>query len=723
VPVHIPDLGTATSTLSIAGFSGTVGHLTVSLNITHGYDPDLSADLTSPAGTHVNLFGGLSGRGVNFDNTTFDDNAATLVTDANGFGSYTGYYRPIGALSALNGEDPNGVWTLRVHDTIGGYDGSLDSWSIQLNGTETTTTTNAAGGYQFTALAPGGYDVREVGRSGWIPSEPSNGVHLVTLSAAEDSSGGNNFGAFEPPGNIRGRLYLDKNGNSAFDTSDPTLSGWTVYLDANNNGIKDPSEQSVASDTSGNYAFDQITPGQYVVRVQVPVGYTQLSPGVNGAILVSQNRTAGTTRGGKTGGSSTTRSTTPKVTRASGPNRKFSTTDVLADLNGRAVLTDLNNYIARNPTSSIRNLFDLSRGKSLQILRTSSRTTLAQLRLKPRVDPQQAVAALKQIPLVRWASLNYVYDTQKLGDPREFTPNDPDFNQQWFHTVMHDDQAWDTTTGSSNIVVAITDDGLDLAHPDFAGGIWTNSDEIAGDGIDNDNNGYIDDVHGWDFWSETTTSPPCRRTDTARTWPASSARARTTPRAAQAPPAERRSCRSASGAPTTPTSGPAPWSLAPTPTRWTTARTSSRPATTSMTSPPIRPYIASVQYIYDHGVLDFNSAGNYAPAEPATTEPGADVLRRQHRQQRRAQRLEQLRLRHRPGRAGHLHLLNPSRRRIRLHDRHQHVLAQCGRCCGADLVGSSDLDARPGGRPAHRDRRQHRRAESPVSPGCWAQGA
>ena len=91
VPVHIPDLGTATSTLSIAGFSGTVGHLTVSLNITHGYDPDLSADLTSPAGTHVNLFGGLSGRGVNFDNTTFDDNAATLVTDTNGFGSYTGY--------------------------------------------------------------------------------------------------------------------------------------------------------------------------------------------------------------------------------------------------------------------------------------------------------------------------------------------------------------------------------------------------------------------------------------------------------------------------------------------------------------------------------------------------------------------------------------------------------------------------------------------------------
>ncbi|HCF64334.1 MAG TPA: peptidase S8, partial [Chitinophagaceae bacterium] len=44
-----------------------------------------------------------------------------------------------------------------------------------------------------------------------------------------------------------------------------------------------------------------------------------------------------------------------------------------------------------------------------------------------------------------------------------------------------------------------TDDGVAITHPDLAENIWVNTGEIAGDGIDNDNNGYIDDVNGWDF--------------------------------------------------------------------------------------------------------------------------------------------------------------------------------------------------------------------------------
>ncbi len=48
--------------------------------------------------------------------------------------------------------------------------------------------------------------------------------------------------------------------------------------------------------------------------------------------------------------------------------------------------------------------------------------------------------------------------------------------------------------------MAVIDSGVDVGHPDLDGNLWTNPDEVAGDGTDNDKNGYVDDVHGWDFY-------------------------------------------------------------------------------------------------------------------------------------------------------------------------------------------------------------------------------
>jgi len=89
-------------------------------------------------------------------------------------------------------------------------------------------------------------------------------------------------------------------------------------------------------------------------------------------------------------------------------------------------------------------------------------------------------------------------------------PNDPSFREQW--GLRNTGQsggtgggdiaavaAWDVTTGSRSVVVAVIDSGFDYTHPDLAANVWRNPGEVPGDGIDNDANGFVDDVHGWDF--------------------------------------------------------------------------------------------------------------------------------------------------------------------------------------------------------------------------------
>lgn len=79
------------------------------------------------------------------------------------------------------------------------------------------------------------------------------------------------------------------------------------------------------------------------------------------------------------------------------------------------------------------------------------------------------------------------------------TSNDPNIINQWGLSNISTMQAWDYTTGSKDVVVAIIDSGIDLTHKDLINNIWRNPGEIDGDGIDNEGNGYVDDVNGWNF--------------------------------------------------------------------------------------------------------------------------------------------------------------------------------------------------------------------------------
>ncbi|HIF14110.1 MAG TPA: hypothetical protein EYQ86_01730, partial [Bacteroidetes bacterium] len=122
---------------------------------------------------------------------------------------------------------------------------------------------------------------------------------------------------------------------------------------------------------------------------------------------------------------------------------------------------------------------ELSRTYELQV---PSGTKLDELIRKLILDP--AVEYAEKIPV----------------NKKHYSPNDPSYGpgNQWYLYQIDAEQAWNYSQGSSNVVVAIVDDAVDIDHPDISGVLWTNSGEIANNGYDDDNNGYVDDVNGAD---------------------------------------------------------------------------------------------------------------------------------------------------------------------------------------------------------------------------------
>jgi subtilisin family serine protease len=134
--------------------------------------------------------------------------------------------------------------------------------------------------------------------------------------------------------------------------------------------------------------------------------------------------------------------------------------------------------------------------------------------LEPGQVIEDVVAAYNSNPEVEYAELNYIVSICR-------TPNDPLYLTQWSlnntgqmypesgrfnHPPGTPDadidapKVWDVNTGSAQIVVAVIDTGVDYAHRDLLTNIWVNIDEIAGNGVDDDGNGYIDDIYGYDFF-------------------------------------------------------------------------------------------------------------------------------------------------------------------------------------------------------------------------------
>ncbi|MEI7497909.1 MAG: S8 family serine peptidase [Candidatus Falkowbacteria bacterium] len=87
-------------------------------------------------------------------------------------------------------------------------------------------------------------------------------------------------------------------------------------------------------------------------------------------------------------------------------------------------------------------------------------------------------------------------------------PNDTYFSKQWYLNKIKAPEAWNTVRNNNNIIIAVIDSGVDIGHEDLVNNIWQNQVEIAANGQDDDNNGFIDDTNGWDFVDNTNDPRP-----------------------------------------------------------------------------------------------------------------------------------------------------------------------------------------------------------------------
>jgi len=125
------------------------------------------------------------------------------------------------------------------------------------------------------------------------------------------------------------------------------------------------------------------------------------------------------------------------------------------------------------------------------------------LKLSKNTDINKIVKKFNEDKNIEYAQPNFIYTIDS-------TPNDPYFDDLWgLHNTGQEGgttdadidapEAWDIFTGNFDVLIGVIDTGIQYNHPDLAANIWTNPGEIPGNGIDDDENGYVDDVYGWDF--------------------------------------------------------------------------------------------------------------------------------------------------------------------------------------------------------------------------------
>jgi subtilisin-like proprotein convertase family protein len=142
VPLAIPDDGNVNSTLNFS-VNGTISDANLTVNITHTWDSDIGLTLTSPSIAVQALWSNCGGSGDNMTNTVIDNDAAGLANCAFAGAPFSGSFQPTagpapappaGSMNAFDGSASGGVWTLNVADDSSICTGTLNAWSLTLDG-------------------------------------------------------------------------------------------------------------------------------------------------------------------------------------------------------------------------------------------------------------------------------------------------------------------------------------------------------------------------------------------------------------------------------------------------------------------------------------------------------------------------------------------------------------------------------------------------------------
>lgn len=142
------------------------------------------------------------------------------------------------------------------------------------------------------------------------------------------------------------------------------------------------------------------------------------------------------------------------------------------------------------------------------------------VKIPATMSVEEAVIRYESSPFVHYAEPNYLWypDATHPNDLffvsewlyNMYNTGNQDATEKWFHAPLAGadidaPEAWDVRTDASDVIVCVIDQGIQYYHPDLAPNMWVNPGEIPGNGIDDDGNGFIDDIYGWDFFYDDAT--------------------------------------------------------------------------------------------------------------------------------------------------------------------------------------------------------------------------
>tara|TARA_Y100000310_G_scaffold267095_1_gene278922 strand:- start:27614 stop:30985 length:3372 start_codon:yes stop_codon:yes gene_type:complete len=187
--------------------------------------------------------------------------------------------------------------------------------------------------------------------------------------------------------------------------------------------------------------------------------------------------------------------------------------DVSNKITGNAISTGIRSFDELNVKYDIKNIESVYELEPLNFGKRLAKVVgikpedhflrkVYKLKFSESIDVQKLVDEYSKLSKVEYAEPNYI-------NSLSFVPNDLKYSEQWAHQNTEIEKAWDITTGSSNIIIAVIDSGVNYNHEDLEDNIWVNSGEDLNNNgavddsdfndVDDDGNGYIDDIRGWDF--------------------------------------------------------------------------------------------------------------------------------------------------------------------------------------------------------------------------------